>query len=88
MADASIARIVSEEPFESLPKVWFAQAGRDENVPAALVETLRRYYQSVGGSFSVENYRESGHGFAHSDSEDSQRFIKDLVSWLNSMLGR
>ena len=88
MHDASIARIVSEEPIQDLPKIWFAQAGKDENVPAALIKTLRLYYESVGGSFSLENYQESGHGFAHSDSEDSQRFIKDLVSWLDSVLER
>ncbi len=85
MHDASIARIVSEEPIEHLPIIWFAQAGKDENVPAALIETLQRCYQSVEGSFSVENYQESGHGFAHSDSEDSRRFIKDLVSWLDGV---
>lgn len=85
MHDASIARVVSEDGIDVLPRVWFAQAGRDQNVPAEIVETLGQAYQSVGGLFEVAAYPQSRHGFAHSDGEDSQRFIRDLVSWLDDI---
>ena len=85
MHDASITRIVLEGMNTQLPRIWFAQAGKDENVPAEIVEDLGQAYRGVGGIFEVTSYPESRHGFGHAGGEDSQRFIKDLVSWLDAI---
>tara|TARA_B100001123_G_scaffold120305_2_gene139953 strand:- start:8076 stop:8936 length:861 start_codon:yes stop_codon:yes gene_type:complete len=85
MREASISRVVSEELIARPPRIWFAQAGEDENVPAEIVETLGQAYRRAGGIFEVTTYPESRHGFVHAGGKDSQRFIRDLVSWLDAI---
>ena len=85
MREASISRVVSEEPITRPPRIWFAQAGEDENVPAEIVETLGQAYRRAGGIFEVTSSPESRHGFVHAGGKDSQRFIRDLVSWLDAI---
>lgn len=86
MHDASITRIMSEEPPAHIPNVWFARAGNDKNVPSELVDQLARTYRAAGGSFWLEDYPKCEHGFGHADSEHTQQFVKDLVFWIDSTL--
>ncbi len=86
MHDASIVRIMVEEPPTQIPGVWFARAGKDLNVPAELVDQLARTYRTAGGSFQLKDYPNSEHGFGHSDSEQTQQFVEDLICWINTTL--
>ncbi|MEC7427124.1 MAG: alpha/beta hydrolase [Actinomycetota bacterium] len=85
MREASISRVVSEETTARLPRIWFAQAGNDQNVPAEIVQNLEQAYRTAGGVFEITTYPGSPHGFVHAGGEASQKFIRDLVSWLDAI---
>lgn len=86
MTDACISRIVTEETTAQLPNVWFARAGRDENVPPEMVDELARTYRRGGGRFTLQHYPGAAHGFGHFETKQTAHFLDDLTCWLNEAI--
>ena len=86
MNETSVARIVTEERPAQLPKVWFAQAGNDENVPPAIVDEMAHAYRQAGGLLTLNYYPGAAHGFGHFETQQTQQFLDDLCRWLNETI--
>ena len=86
MTDACISRIVTEETTTQLPNVWFARAGKDENVPPEMVDELARTYRHGGGRFTLQHYPGAAHGFGHFETKQTAHFLDDLTCWLNEAI--
>jgi acetyl esterase/lipase len=86
MASASIARLVAAGEASALPPLLVAQAERDGNVPAAIIEDLVAAWSDAGGSAQVDLYEGQPHGFGHLPGAATDRLIDAMDAFLTRHL--
>jgi acetyl esterase len=75
MDAASVTRIVAAGRARALPPAFVAQPEMDDNVPAAITESLVRAYRAAGGRLEHARFPGAGHGFIQRASPDTDKCI-------------
>jgi acetyl esterase len=75
MAEASVTRVLSAKEATALPPVWIAQAGLDDNVPAAITEAFVGAYREAGGPVECVHFPGARHGFIQQPGPDTDKCV-------------
>jgi acetyl esterase len=86
MEEASVTRRVAAEP-GPLPPLLLVQAGRDDNVPAAISEALLAAWPAAGGVVEHALFPDAAHGFAGAPGPDTDRCIERMCDFARRWLG-
>jgi acetyl esterase/lipase len=84
MARASVTRLVEAGEATERPPVWLAQAGQDDNVPAAITEAFVAAYRRAGGTLEHAHFPASRHGFIQTAGPD----LDKAVALVRAFVGR
>lgn len=87
MAEACIADMVRNGHATRLPPVLLVVAEHDLNVPAHITEAAESAYRDAGGRITVQHYPGVAHGFGHRDTDQTERFDRDLAEWIAGLVG-
>jgi acetyl esterase len=85
MEEASVTRRVAAEP-GPLPALLLVQAGRDDNVPAAISEALWAAWSAAGGVVERALFPDAAHGFASARGPDTDRCIQQMCDFAQRWL--
>ncbi|MGH7334387.1 MAG: hypothetical protein ACREKS_16930 [Candidatus Rokuibacteriota bacterium] len=75
MKDASVTRIVTAGEAKALPPAWVAQPESDDNVPAAITDTLVQAYEKAGGRIERVRFLGATHSFIRRPGADTDKCI-------------
>ena len=82
MDAASVTRVVASGKARALPAAWVAQPELDDNVPAAITETLVHAYRAAGGSMEHAHFPGARHTFiakAGPDTDKAVALMRDFI---------
>jgi acetyl esterase/lipase len=88
MAEASVTRIVAAREARTLPPVWLAHPGLDDNVPAAITDAFVQAYQQAAGAIERVHFPGARHGFIGQASADNDKAIALMRDFIGRQLAR
>jgi acetyl esterase/lipase len=84
MAAAGVAQLVGSDGAERPPPpAYVARAGRDTNVPAAMIDEVAAAWTDAGGSITVSDFPDQPHAFGHRPGAATDRLLGELTDFLD-----